>query len=90
MYASIIFWNSVHHFAGDTNLLHISKCIKELNKFVNFDLKNSSDWLNANNISLNVSKTELIMFKPGMEKVDFDIKLELNGKRLYPTKSVKY
>ena len=24
----------VHHFADDTNLLHISKFIKELNKFV--------------------------------------------------------
>ena len=26
----------VHHFADDTYLLHISKSIKELNKFVNF------------------------------------------------------
>ena len=29
----------VHHFADDTNLLNISKSIKKLNKFVNFDLK---------------------------------------------------
>ena len=29
----------VHQFADDTNLLHISKSIKKLNKFVNFDLK---------------------------------------------------
>ena len=27
----------VHHFANDINLLHISKSIKQLNKFVNFD-----------------------------------------------------
>ena len=64
--------------------------IKKLNKFVNFDLENLSNWLNANKISRNVSKTELIMFKPRMKKVDFDLKLKLNGKRLYPTKSVKY
>ena len=25
-----------------------------------------------------------------MKKMDFDLKLKLNGKRLYPTKSVKY
>ena len=80
----------VHHFVGDTNLRHISKSIKKLNKFVNFDLKNLSSWLNANRISLNVSKTELIKFKPRMEKVDFDLNLKLNGKRLYPTKFVKY
>ena len=30
----------VNHFADDTNLLHISKSVKKLNKFVNFDLKN--------------------------------------------------
>ena len=30
------------------------------------------------------------MFKSRMKKVDFDLKLKLNGKRLYPTKSVKY
>ena len=80
----------VHHFVNDTNLLHISKSMKKLNKFVNFDLKNLSNWLNTNKISVNVSKTELIMFKPRMKKVDFDLKLKLNGKRLYPTKSVKY
>ena len=79
----------VHHFADDTNLLHVSKSIKKLNKFVNCDLKNLSNWLHANKISLNVSKTELIIFKPRMKKVDFDLKLKLNGERLYPAKSVK-
>ena len=79
----------VHHLADDINLLHISNSIKKLNKFVNFDLKNLSNWLNGNKISLDVSKTGLIMFKPRMKKIDFDLELKLNGKRLYPTKSVK-
>ena len=73
-----------------TNLLHISKFIKKLNKFLNFDLKNLSNWLNANEISLNVSKTELILFKPRMKKVDLDLKLKLSAKRNYSIKSVKY
>ena len=30
------------------------------------------------------------MLKLRIKKVDFDLKLKLNGKRLYPTKSVKY
>ena len=62
----------VHHFADDANLLPISKSIKQLNlniKCVSFNLKNLSNWLNANKISLNVSKTELIIFKPRMKKV---------------------
>ena len=53
-------------------------------------MKNLLNWLNANKISLNASKTELITFESRMNKVDFDLKLKLNGKRIYPTKSVKY
>ena len=64
-HTAIKFWK-VHHFADDTNLLHVSKSIKKLNKFVNFDLKNFSNLLNAKKILLNVIKTELIMFKPRM------------------------
>ena len=63
---------------------------KKINKAINSDLRNLTNWLNANKISLNVSKTELILFKPKMKKLDFDLKLRLNGKRIYPTKSVKY
>ena len=79
-----------HHFADDTNLLHINDSIKKLNKAVNSDLRNLTNWFNANKISLNVSKTELILFKPKMKKLDFDLKLRLNDKRIYPTKAVKY
>ena len=79
----------VHNFADETNLLHINDSIKKLNKAVNSALRNLTNWLNANKMSLNVSKTELILFKSKM-KIDFDLKLRLNGKRIYPSKSVKY
>ena len=46
--------------------------------------------INANKISLNVDNTELILLKLKMKKLHFDLKLKLNGKRIYPTKSVKY
>ena len=63
----------VHHFADDTNLLIINKSLKRLNKLLNIDLKNLTNWLNANKISLNVSKTELIIFKPKRKPLDFNI-----------------
>lgn len=82
--------SKVHHFADDTNLLHINKSIKNLNKIVNYDLKNLSCWLNANKISLNVSKTEWIIFKPRKKVLNYDLKIKLNGNKLYTTSSVKY
>ena len=53
----------VNYFADDTNLLYTNNSIKKLNKLLNKDLKNSTNWLNANKISLNVDKTEMILFK---------------------------
>ena len=80
----------VHHFADDTNLLYTNNSIKKLNKLLNKDLKNLTNRLNANKISLNVDKTEMILFKPTKKPLNCQLRLKLNGKRLYQTSSVKY
>ena len=80
----------VHHFADGTNLINFNSSIKVINKQVNKDLKTLSNWLNANKICLNVSKTELVLFRSAKKQLNFGLKLKLNGKRLYPTNSVKY
>ena len=80
----------VHHFADDTNLLYLGKSIKKLNKFVNIDQKNLVNWLNTNKISLNVKKTEMVIFKSKRKKFNDTVKIKLSGKRIYPTASVKY
>ena len=58
----VIKYSEVQHFADDTNLLNINSCVKSIKKQVNYDLKNRSCWLNANKNSLNVGKTELVLF----------------------------
>ena len=80
----------MHLFADNTNLLYLGKSIKKLNKLVNYDLKNLLYWLNANKFSLNVRKTELVVFKSKRKQFDGEIKLKLSYKRLFPTGSVKY
>ena len=68
----------------------MSNSIKKLNKLVIADLKHLASWLNANKISLNVKKTEIVIFKSKQKKFEGDLKIKLCGKRLYPTESVKY
>ena len=80
----------VYHFADDTNLLRISNSPQKLQKHLNIDLKLLYKWLLANKISLNCSKTEMIMFKRASIKIDFKFKIKLNGHRLYPSDSIKY
>ena len=83
-------FSHVRHFAGDTNLLHINKFPRMLNKLINYILQNLSNWLNASKITLNVRKTELVIFKPKRKKVYFEFKIRLNDKKLFQTNSVKY
>ena len=73
----------VHHFVDDTNLLLFNKSVAKLNKFVNQDMKNLIVWLNANKISLNVKKTEVVTFKDQRKKLDTETKIKLNRKQHY-------
>ena len=41
-------------------------------------------------MSLNVHRTELVIFKHQRKKLDSEVKIKLGRKRLYPTDSVKY
>ena len=49
---------------------------------MNQDLKNLSQWLKADKFSLNIKKTELIIFHPKNTKLDYSVKFKLNGRRL--------
>ena len=81
-------YSTTYHFADDTNLLHISKNYKILQKRVNYDLFSLHKWLTANKISLNEGKTELIYFRKSGPPPTLSIKL--HGKTLAPSKFVKY
>jgi len=89
LHRSIKFSN-VYHFADDTNLLRISNSPQQLQKHLNIDLRLLYKWLLANKISLNCSKTEMIIFKKPKERIRFKFKIKLNGHRLYPSDSIKY
>ena len=45
-----------YHFADDTNILLSNKSLELLANEMNQDLKDLSQWLKANNLSLNIKK----------------------------------
>ena len=57
---------------------------------MNQDLKDLMQWLKANKLSLNIKKTELIIFHQKNTKLDYGVKFKLNGRRLTPISTVKY
>ena len=51
-------------FADDITLFCSSKNLQELTAIVNNELGNIMQWLNANKLSLNIDKTNLMLFRP--------------------------
>ena len=70
----------VHHFADDRNLINFNSSVKVINEQVNKDLKTLSNWLNANKICLNFSKTELVLFRSAEKQLDHGLNLNLMEK----------
>ena len=51
-------------FADDTNLLYADKNLKSLETTMNLELSKVCEWLTANKLSLNIKKTNFVIFHP--------------------------
>ena len=83
-------YSTTRHFADDTNLLIKGKNLKKMKKHLNYDLDQLCEWLKANKICLNCDKTEMIIFRHPNKKIDYELKIKVNGKRLLKSSNVKY
>ena len=59
-----------HLFADDTSIFFSDRDPKTIEKTMNQELSCVSNWLNANKLSLNVSKSSFILFHPPQKKVN--------------------
>ena len=88
-----IHFSTTRHFADDTNLLYTIDYSKSRNRNptrkLNTDLKALNQWLLANKISLNATKTELIYFR-NKRTPKPKTSIKLNGVKLFETNQVKY
>ena len=84
-------YSDVHHSADDTNLLLSDKSLKKINKHINNDLKLLNIWLRANKISLNPSKTEIILFRPkSQSNITKHLNFRISGQYIERIIEVKY
>jgi hypothetical protein len=66
-------------FADDTNVFMSSSDITELFRSMSVELGKLSQWLIANKLSINLSKTHYILFWPGRKSLLPNPKLEFDG-----------
>ena len=58
-------------FADDTNVLHSHKDLKSLEKEMNAELNNVYQWLVSNKLTLNLKKTNFVIFRPYQKPLPF-------------------
>ena len=79
-----------HLFADDSNLFYSDKDLQHLEETINRELGEINIWLCANKLSLNIDKTHFVVFHPYQKKLNYAMKIEIDGKTLNQYKSVKY
>ena len=77
-----------HHFAEDTNLRLINKSLKQINKLINHDLSLFVQWLRSNKISLNTSKTEILIFRPKGKSITKQLNFRISGEKINTSSTV--
>ena len=84
-------------YADDTTFQLSSKHLSDLSIKVNKELEKAANWFSSNKLTLNISKTKFMLFKPKRINVDVsELKININGISLerigsnLPTKSFKF
>ena len=78
-----------HLFADDTSLLFSHREEQVIEGIVNQELKQVNNWLIANKLSLNVSKSSLLVFHPPQKKLK-QINIQINGLNIPLKEKAKY
>ena len=77
-------------FADDTNIYYESKSLPDLEKIVNKELQKLYLWLNVNRLSLNLDKTNYIIFHPYNKPLKQHITIKINKKTIVEKDHTKY
>ena len=95
----LIYMNDIHKcskilsfilFADDTNAFYSDTNVKALNQTLNNELIKVSKWLQVNKLTLNIKKTQVILFNAKNKKVKEPLKLKINGENIKQVNSTKF
>ena len=78
-------------FADDTNIFYSHKNFDTLVSTLNSEISKVSQWFSCNKLSLNITKTNFIRFKPhSTQVIDPNYNIRINGLPLTELKSTKF
>ena len=77
-------------FADDTNIYYEPNPLIVLERTVNKELRKLHLWLNVNRLSLNIDKTNFIIFHPFNKPSKHNVTIKINKKAINEKESTKY
>ena len=78
-----------HLFADDTNIFLQDQHLKSLELKINEELDKVNQWLQSNRLSLNIDKTNFVIFHPPQRKLQ-PVSLKISGRPVEQMTYVKY
>ena len=66
-------------FADDTNLFFLHKNVEIIKQTLNQELPKLSDWCDANKLSINLKKSNFMIFKPTQKRKKREINIDINN-----------
>jgi hypothetical protein len=75
-------------FADDTTVYASSNSLSQLYENINFDLSSLADWFCANKLSLNIGKTNYVLFY--QRHVSTDLEINIGGHEITRKKYFKF
>ena len=80
---------SILLFADDTNILYSHSCLKTLNVTLQTEMNKIAEWLNLNKLSINTTKTKLVLFRSPNKK-KYEMKLFINNQHIIQVKNTTF
>ena len=81
----------INIFADDTNILFSHEDPVQLEKLINTELKEISNWFKLNKLSLNIDKTNFMIFKNKYNNKPMpDFKIEIDNKHIEQVDTTKF
>ena len=77
-------------FADDTNLFFSHNDLSYLMDTINSEMIQLSNWSLANKLSINVKKSNFMIFKPRQNRQKIDLKIEINSYRIEKVREVVF
>ena len=77
-------------FPDDTSIFFSHKVLDSLCLTVNNELVKLTDWFSANKLSINIKKSNYIIFRPRQKRQTFDIKVTLSNRDIIQVKETVF